>query len=95
MFDQSRAKIARFIDWNTALFLTFTTNAYTKSKPQILHSSSYLIFFIFLNKELYQTWPTRSKSGKEYVKAAYCYPIYLTYMQSTSWEILGWMKHKL
>ena len=33
--------------------------------------------------------------GKEYVKAVYCHPAYLTYMQSTSWETLGWMKHKL
>ena len=38
---------------------------------------------------------TGSKSGKEYVKAMYCHPAYLTYMQSTSWEMLGWMKHKL
>ena len=38
---------------------------------------------------------TGSKSGKEYVKAVYCLPAYLTYMQSTSWEMLGWMKHKL
>ena len=38
---------------------------------------------------------TGSKSGKEYVKAVYCYPAYLTYMQSTSFEMLGWMKHKL
>ena len=36
-----------------------------------------------------------SKSGKEYVKAVYCYLAYLTYMQSTSCEMLGWMKHKL
>ena len=35
---------------------------------------------------------TGSKSGKEYVKAVYCHPAYLTYMQSTSWETLGWMK---
>ena len=33
--------------------------------------------------------------GKEYVKAVYCHPAYLTYMQSTSWEMLGWKKHKL
>ena len=33
---------------------------------------------------------TGSKSGKEYVKAVYCHPAYLTYMQSTSWETLGW-----
>ena len=38
---------------------------------------------------------TGSKSGKEYVKAAYCHPAYLTYMQSTSWETLGWKKHKM
>ena len=36
-----------------------------------------------------------SKFGKEYMKAVYCYPAYLTYMQSTSCEIPGWMKHKL
>ena len=34
-----------------------------------------------------------SKSGKAYVKAAYCHLTYLTYMQSTSWETLGWKKH--
>ena len=38
---------------------------------------------------------TGSKSGKEYIKAVYCQPAYLTYMQSTSYEMLGWMKHKL
>ena len=38
---------------------------------------------------------TGSKLGKEYVKAAYCHPAYLTYMQSTPFEMLGWMNHKL
>ena len=38
---------------------------------------------------------TGSKLGKEYIKAVYCHPAYLTYMQSTSWETLGWMKHML
>ena len=38
---------------------------------------------------------TGSKLGKEYVKAVYCHPAYLIYMQSTSWEMLGWLKHKL
>ena len=38
---------------------------------------------------------TRSKLGKEYIKAIYCHLAYLTYMQSTSFETLGWMKHKL
>ena len=36
-----------------------------------------------------------SKLGKEYIKAVYCHPAYLTYMQSTSCEIPGWMNHKL
>ena len=37
---------------------------------------------------------TGSKLGKEYVKALYCHPAYLTYRQSTSCEMPGWMKHK-
>ena len=36
-----------------------------------------------------------SKLGMEYVKTVYCHPAYLTYMQNTSYEMLGWMKHKL
>ena len=36
-----------------------------------------------------------SKLGKEYIKAVYCYPAYLTYMKNTSYEMPGWMKHKL
>ena len=36
-----------------------------------------------------------SKLGKEIIKAVYCHPAYLTYMQSTSLEVPGWMKHKL
>ena len=38
---------------------------------------------------------TGSKLEKEYIKAVYCHSAYLTYMQSTSWEMPGWMKHKL
>ena len=38
---------------------------------------------------------TGSKSGKEHINAIYCHPVYLTYMQSTSCEMQGWMKHKL
>ena len=45
--------------------------------------------------ELDMEQQTASKLGKEYVKAVYCHSAYLTYMQSTSWEMLGWMKHKL
>ena len=45
--------------------------------------------------ELDMEQQTGSKLVKEYIKAAYCHPAYLAYMQSTSREMLGWMKHKL
>ena len=45
--------------------------------------------------ELDMEQQTGSKQGKEYLKAVYCHPAYLTYMQSTSWERLGWKEHKL
>ena len=45
--------------------------------------------------ELDMEQQTGSKSGKEYSKAVYCHPAYLTYMQSASCEMLDWMKHKL
>ena len=45
--------------------------------------------------ELDMEQQTGSKSGQEYVKAVYCHPAYLTYMQIMSCEMPGWMKHKL
>ena len=45
--------------------------------------------------ELDMEQQTGSKLGKEYIKAVYCHPAYLTYMQSTSSEMPGCMKHKL
>ena len=45
--------------------------------------------------ELDMEQQTGCKLGKEYVKAVYCHTAYLIYMQSTSWETLGWKKHKL
>ena len=45
--------------------------------------------------ELDMEQQTGSKQEKEYVKALYCHPYYLTYMQSTSWEMLDWRKQKL
>ena len=44
--------------------------------------------------ELDMEQQTGSKQEKEYVQAVYCHPACLTYMQSTSWETLGWRKHK-
>ena len=48
-----------------------------------------------LELDVQNIWNIGSKLGKEYVKAVYCHPAYLTSMQSTSWETLDWMKHKL
>ena len=45
--------------------------------------------------ELDMEQQTDSKLGKEYIKAAYCHPAYLTYMQSTLCEMPDWVKHKL
>ena len=45
--------------------------------------------------ELDMEQQTGFKSGKEYIKAIYCHSAYLTYMLSTAYEMLGWMKHKL
>ena len=60
-----------------------------------------LSFILRLEHREFPTWERGWESeqlalpwGEEYVKAVYCHPSYLTYMQSTSWETLGW-KHKL
>ena len=45
--------------------------------------------------ELDMEQETGSKYEKEYIKAVYCHPAYVTYMQSTSCEMMDWMKHKL
>ena len=45
--------------------------------------------------ELDMAQQTGSKLGKEYIKALYCYPAYLTYMRRTSCKMLGWMKHRM
>ena len=57
----------------------------------------YLIYMQVKKQQLepdMEQW-TGSKLGKEYVKAVYCHPTSLTFMKSTSYEMLGWMKHKL
>ena len=45
--------------------------------------------------ELDMEQQTGSKLGKEYIKAVHCHPVYLTYMQSTSCKMSGWMQHRL
>ena len=65
-------------------------------KYQTTWPASWEIYIQVKNQqlELDMEQQTDSKSGKEYVKAAYCHRAYLTYMHSTSWEMLDWMKHK-
>ena len=45
--------------------------------------------------ELDMAQQTGSELGEDYIMAVYCHPAYLTYMQSTSCEMLDWIKHKL
>ena len=60
-----------------------------------LYSSSISRFLRKQQLELDMEQQTGCKKEKAYVKAVYCHPAYLTYMQNTSWEMLGWKKHKL
>ena len=57
------------------------------------HGTTNPLFHVWLELDTEQ--PISSKLGKEYVKAVYCHHAYLTYMQSTSCKMPGWMKYKL
>ena len=82
------------------LTVWITTNCgkfWKRWEYQIIWPASWEICMLIRKQqlELDMEQQTGSKLGKEYIKAVYCYLAYLTSMQSTSWEILGWMKHKL
>ena len=85
---------------------TSTSASLTTLKPLIMWITTNYGKFFYLLREIcmqvkkQQLEPnmeqkTDSKLGKEYIKAVYCHPAYLTYMQNISWETSGWMKHKL
>ena len=79
---------------------TFTASSFRIWKSSTGIPSPPLALFIVMLSKAHLTSHSRvqqtdSKSGKEYVKAVYCHRAYLTYMQSTSWEMLDWKKHKL
>ena len=65
----------------------------------MMWTKNFQMFKLDLEKaeEIEINWPTSigSKLGKEYAKAVYCHPAYLTYMQNTFYEMLGWVKLKL
>ena len=85
-----------FIDYATA-FVWITTNCGKFLKRWEYQTTSPISGEICMQvkKQPDMEQQTGSKLGKEYVKAVYCHPAYLTYMQSTSCKMLGWMKHKL
>ena len=76
-----------------------TTNWENLQEMEIPDHLIYLLQNLYVGQETTvrsdkEQW-TGTKLGKEYVKAVYCHPAYLTYMQSTLCEMPGWMKHKL
>ena len=66
---------------------------FQRKNPLKRHAKLKLVYKKHLDMSLEQQ--TGSKLGKENIKAVYCHPAYLTYMQSTSYKMLGWMKHQL
>ena len=63
--------------------------------PSLLNTKLLVLLVKKQQLELDMELLTGSKLEKEYIKAVYCHPAYLPYMQSTSCKMLGWMKHKL
>ena len=89
-----------FIDYAKAFTVWTTTNCgkfFKRWEYQTTWPASWEICMQVKKQqlELDMEQQTGSELGKEYVKAVYCHPAYLTCMQSTSWETLGWMKYKL
>ena len=99
-----------FVFWMLSFKPAFSLSSFTFIKslfnsPSLssirVVSSAYLRLLIFLlailkqQLELDMEQQSGSKFWKEYIKAVYCHPAYLTYMQSTSWETLNWKKHKV
>ena len=81
------------------LTVWITTNWENLQEMEIPDHLIYLLQNLYVGQETTvrsdkEQW-TGTKLGKEYVKAVYCHPAYLTYMQSTSGEMPRWMKHKL
>ena len=86
-----------FIDYAETFDVGITTNC-GKFFKRIPDRLTCLLRNLYAGQEAIETdmeQQTGSKLGKEYAKAVYCHPAYLTYVQSTSCEMWGWMKHKL
>ena len=74
---------------------TYCGKFWKRWEYQTTWPASWEIYTQVKKQELDMEQQTGSKSGKEYVKAVYCHPADFTSMESTSCEMLGWMKHKL
>ena len=95
-----KTSISALLTMAKPLTVWITTNCgkfWKRWEYQTIWPASWEIFMQVRKQqlELDMEQQTGSKLGKEYVKAVYCHPAYLTYMQSTSYEMPGWMKHKL
>ena len=73
-----------------SLTVQITTNWKILKEMGIPDHLTCLLRNLYADQEAGHGTTTGSKSGKEYMKAVYCHPAYLIYMQSTSWETLGW-----
>ena len=78
-----------------SLTVWITTNWKILKEMGISDSLTCLLRNLYAGQEAYKEWLTGSKFGKEYDKAVYYNPVYLTCLQSTSYKILGRMSHKL
>ena len=79
--EKPEIKLPTSIGWEYQTTLSFSWETCMQDKKQQLEPD--------------MEQPTGSKLGKEYFQDVYCHLTYLTYMQSTSWETMGWKKHKL
>ena len=84
-----------FIDYSKPLTVWITINCGKFFKRWEYQTWEICIQVKKQQLELDMEQQTGFKSGMEYIKAVYCHHAYLTYMQSISWETLGWMKRKL
>ena len=88
-----------FIDYAKAFYFVDHSKLWKiLQKTGVLDYLTYHLRNLYVGQEateLNMEQQTGSKSGKEYIKAVYFHPAYLTYVQSISWEMLDWMKHKL
>ena len=97
---QKNTSISALLTMPNALNVWITTNCGKFWKRWEYQTTRHVSWEIFIQirkqqLELDMEQQTGSKQEKEYVKPVYCHRAYVTYMHSTSWEMLSWMKHKM